>query len=493
MIAFATLYFYISIPLLILVMVTGIAGLIYWTTTWDMIPLGLLGLVVGIVVVIGYTIFAMLRSVFTRVREGVPGRLLFRDEAPRLWSLTEEVAERVHTRPVDAIYVTPGNEVAVVECGSLYRKFRGTSERGLILGLGALPALSQGQLKAVLAHEYGHFSNRDTAGGNLALQVRISLLRMASRLTARGFAAWFNPGWLFIIGFNRLFLRITLGASRLQEILADRYAAVAFGVRNFVDGLTNVVRQDLAFDMQVRCEVEQATAQSRALYNLYTLPTADAGPARENLDKALNEAFSRRISPYDSHPPLQERIRLLQPFAGRYEVEGSLEPAWNLLLNPEAIQIEMTTVIQANVSRAQADHEIALAVFQLRVAKTSNPDMVSYHETLVRAYQSDDRAAVAEAMDELAGAYEDCGENQMALGYYEDAARLYIQTGDPEGERVARFNIAALQRTLGDLAAVEEQLCRVVALDEATNSPDLDNDSEELAQVQKLLRQKRGN
>jgi hypothetical protein len=79
------------------------------------------------------------------------------------------------------------------------------------------------------------------------------------------------------------------------------------------------------------------------------------------------------------------------------------------------------------------------------------------------------------------------------LGYYEDAAKLYIQTGDPEGERVARFNIAVLQRTLGDLAAAEEQLCRVVALDEATNNPDLDNDSEELAHVQKLLRKKRGN
>ena len=62
-----------------------------------------------------------------------------------------------------------------------------------------------------------------------------------------------------------------------------------------------------------------------------------------------------------------------------------------------------------------------------------------------------------------------------------------------EARRVARFNIAALHRTLGDLAAAEEQLCRVVALDKATNSPDLDNDSEELAQVQRLLRQKRGN
>ncbi len=482
-IAFASLYFYISIPLLILIMVTGIVGLIYWITTWDMIPLRLLGLVGAIVIVIGYTIFAMLRSMFTRVREAVPGRLLLHDEAPKLWSLAQEVAQRVDTRPVDAIYVTPGCEVAVTERGSLYRKLRGTSERALILGLGVLPALSQGQFRAVLAHEYGHFSNRDTAGGNLALQVRASLLRMASRLTARGFAAWFNPGWLFITGFNRLFLRITLGASRLQEILADRYAAVTFGVRNFVDGLTNIVRQDLAFDMRVSNEVEQATAQSRALHNVYGLPAADAGPARENLDAALNKVLCRPTSPYDSHPPVQERIRLLQPFAGKYEVEGSPEPAWNLLQNPEAIQNEMTAIIQANVSQAQANHAVAQAAFQLQVAKTSNPDMVSYHETLVKAYQSGNQAAVAEAMDELADAYEDRGEHQMALGYYEDAARLYVQTGDREGERVARFNLAEVFKTLGQLKDAEEQLRQVVALDEAIGSPDLDEDQRELAEI----------
>ena len=41
----------------------------------------------------------------------------------------------------------------------------------------------------------------------------------------------------------------------------------------------------------------------------------------------------------------------MQPFAGRYEVEGSPRPP-RTSFNPEAIQIEMTTVIQANVGRA---------------------------------------------------------------------------------------------------------------------------------------------
>ena len=82
--------------------------------------------------------------------------------------------------------------------------------------------MTQGQFKAILAHEYGHFSNRDTAGGDLARWVRASIYRMAYNLAVSGQARWYNPAWLFINGFHRGFLRITQGASRLQEILADR-------------------------------------------------------------------------------------------------------------------------------------------------------------------------------------------------------------------------------------------------------------------------------
>jgi hypothetical protein len=49
-------------------------------------------------------------------------------------------------------------------------------------------------------------------------------------------------------GEQLLFLRVTLGASCLQEILADRYAASVYGVRDFVDGLT----QDGPTDIGVR-------------------------------------------------------------------------------------------------------------------------------------------------------------------------------------------------------------------------------------------------
>jgi Zn-dependent protease with chaperone function len=210
--------------------------------------------------------------------------------------------------------------------------------------------MTQGQFKAILAHEYGHFSNRDTAGGNLAHQVRISMHRMAYSLIINGQARWYNPAWLFVNGFYRIFLRITLGASRLQEILADRYAAIAYGVQNFVDGLIHIVRQSLTFNVQASHEVELATKLRRDLSNLYTLPPLESDLMKGKLEARIKEVMSRPTSPYDSHPAVRERIALVQQLEVS-KVGESPEPVWDLLPNTETLQREMTAIVQANVKR----------------------------------------------------------------------------------------------------------------------------------------------
>jgi Zn-dependent protease with chaperone function len=110
---------------------------------------------------------------------------------------------------VDAIYITPGPEIAVTERGELFKKLSGQGQRCLILGLGALNGMSQGQLRAILAHEYGHFSNQDTAGGNFARQVLISVRNMGIRLALNGLAAWYNPAWWFVNGTIAALRRVT--------------------------------------------------------------------------------------------------------------------------------------------------------------------------------------------------------------------------------------------------------------------------------------------
>ena len=339
-------YFYISVPFLIVLVLGAVAGIYYLFLVIGRIPVQL-AVALGLGAL--YTLLAIIRSVFTRVRETEPGRVLTAEEAPQLWALTERVAQRVGTRPIELVYITPGTSIAVTERGGMWKKLRGAGQRCLIVGLGVLPGMTQSQFEAVLAHEYGHFSNRDTAGGNIAGQVQSSLRHMAYRLAMSGQARWYNPAWLFVNGFHRMFLRVTLGASRLQEILADRYAALYYGAQNFIAGLTHVVRQSLVFDYQIKQEVKTAVEAHTGLHNLYTLAAPDGGEPRQQIDKAFNEILNRPTSSYDSHPSYRERLDLVQRITSLEFAGTNSEPVWNLLPNAEALQAEMTEVVQTNV------------------------------------------------------------------------------------------------------------------------------------------------
>ena len=348
-IALTSVYFYVSIPFVIVLVIAGAVGIFYLFLSAGRIPIQLTA---ALALAVIYTLIAIVRAVFTRIKESEPGRPLTRAEAPQLWSLVEIVARRLETRPVDMIYITPGTDMAVTERGGIWKKLRGTGQRCLILGLGVLPGMNQGQFEAILAHEYGHFTNRDTAGGNLAQRVQVSIHHMAYGLAVRRQAVWYNPAWLFVNGFYRLFLRITLGASRLQEILADRYAALAYGVRNFVDGLTHVVRQNLVFNWQVGQEIKSAQQASSELHNLYTLPTPDAADVQQEIDQKLTEIINRPTSPYDSHPGVKERFELVQRINPVDSAGSNLQAVWDLLPNTEVLQSEMTALVQKRVQQS---------------------------------------------------------------------------------------------------------------------------------------------
>ena len=347
-IALTSLYFYVSIPVLILVVLAVTLGILYLMFSAGRVSLRLAAFV-GLAGL--YTLYAIIRSLFVRIKESEPGRPLSQEEAPGLWSLAAEVAGRLETRPVEAIYITAGPEIAVTERGGLWQKLRGLGQRCLIVGLGALPGMTQGQLRAILAHEYGHFSHRDTAGGNLVRQVHASLHRMAYGLATSGQARWYNPAWLFVNGYNRIFLRVTLGASRLQEILADRYAAVAFGAQNLIDGLRHMIRQSLLFDLKAKTEIQAAVEEGRALHNLYALPPLSEEGQLLELQQKEAEVMGRPTSPYDSHPAPKERIALLERLRTGEEPAGEDRTAWTLLPDRKTLQQEMTRTVQANVDR----------------------------------------------------------------------------------------------------------------------------------------------
>jgi Zn-dependent protease with chaperone function len=339
-------FYYLSIPIVLLLVLAIGCSLIYACFAIGHIPIKL---VVIIAAVAGVSVWSMLKSLFIRPSDEDPGMKIDLTQEPRLRTLLDDVASRIGTRPVDNVYLTPGTEVAVME-----RRRR--NERCLLLGVAALDGFQLRPFKAVLGHEYGHFINKDTAGGVFALSVRNSIQATAIGLAEGGAATWYNPAWLFVNGFHRVFLRISEGASRLQEVLADRWATFAFGAQAFEDGLRHVITRGVHFDAHVGATLKEVVDRSLPLANLYTYKPASGN---SDLAESVQEALDRKASVYDSHPAPADRFALVHALAAGPIDSGAddTDLVWSLFSDPQAMQCAMTDQVRSNV-RARYGVEI---------------------------------------------------------------------------------------------------------------------------------------
>jgi tetratricopeptide (TPR) repeat protein len=345
LITFAGFYYYVSLPVVLCLVLLAAAAIIYASLMLGHIPIKLILIfVVGGIV----TVYQMIRSLFVKAEQEDPGRSLLEKEAPGLWELTREVAGVVGTRAVDEIRVTTGTDLAVYERGSTRERRKDRGQRILILGVGVLNGFGLNAFRAVLAHEYGHFVGRDTAGGDVALRVNKDMLTFAYSMARAGQAVWYNVAFQFVRVYHFIFRRISHGATRLQEMLADRVAVYNYGPRAFKDGLSHVVYRGVEFKHLATREINAAVSARRALQNLYELPEAKGGEAERDVETAFNEALHRKTTEDDTHPSPVERFRL----ASRIKTKG--EPAsdgtvWDLFADREGLTREMSGLIAARV------------------------------------------------------------------------------------------------------------------------------------------------
>lgn len=302
----AGLYWYVSLPFVALLVVAAAAAVIYGFLALGRIPVKLTAiLVIGTLV----SLWALVRSLFVRVRDDEdPGRAVTDAEAPRLWETTREVAAAVGARPVDEIWLTPGTDLAVMERGSARERMGDRARRALLLGAGVLDGFDQGAFRAVLAHEYGHFAHRDTAGGDVAFRVRAGIRAFAIALARAGCAVWWNLAFQFLRLSDLLFRRISHGATRLQEVLADRVA-----IRSY----------DLAAPPSPEVEAD--------------------------VDRRVAAELDAETTEDNTHPAPRDRFRL----GGRILSTATYEPGgpvWDLFLDRDALTAEMTAAVARNVA-----------------------------------------------------------------------------------------------------------------------------------------------
>lgn len=269
-----------------------------------------------------------------------PGPLLEEKDHPRLFEAIREVSTKTgQAMPVE-VYLDPDLNAYVTQRGGIMGL---GSRRVMGLGLPLLQLLSVTQMQAVLAHEFGHFHGGDTALGPWIYKTRAALGRTIRSLVDSKSVLARVFDW-----YAGAFIRITHAISRQQEFAADALAANITGAMPLINGLKLIHGGSPTFYAYWRNEVEPIVNQGYAppygsgFQQLMTLPHM-----RQQVAATIEEELrGGMVNPHDTHPPLAERIRVLEGFPlGAAPAEEQLAVSW--LNDVDKLEQELLAMLAA--------------------------------------------------------------------------------------------------------------------------------------------------
>ncbi|MCD0447321.1 M48 family metalloprotease [Glycomyces sp. A-F 0318] len=253
---------------------------------------------------------------------GVPVR---EDEQPELWALVRELARTAGTAPPDDLRVTADANAAVMEDTRLLGLV--ALRRRMFIGAPLLAEMRADGLAAVITHELAHYGNRDTRLAGAAYRSRRAFARTLTAidrddLLQRALHFLLRPYGAFV-------LRASADLSRRQERAADAAAAEAVGSAAAAAAfreLASIAASWALFrdhHLVAGWDADRLPADPFGGYRRLraSLPDLPADPPHE-------------ADPYDTHPPMGERIAAVAALSAAGTVRVPAVPALGLLRGP---------------------------------------------------------------------------------------------------------------------------------------------------------------
>ncbi len=275
-----------------------------------------------------------------------PGPEVSEREQPRLFAEIRKVAEMARQKMPSHVYLVLDCNAFVAERGGLMGI---GSRRVMGIGLALLSHFSTDELRAVIAHEFGHFDGGDTKLGPWVYRTRSAMGRTVTNLydTARALGehsvviglvltAVAAPFKWMALGY----MRVAQAVSRQQEYAADALAARLVGAGPLVSGFEKLGSAAAASDAYLDHEIGP-------LVSLRVAPPFFAGLAHfaekhRDVMREIDQDSAKlgEADPFDSHPPLSARIEAVRALPGSEPLlppRGDDQPAVTLLVEPEAV------------------------------------------------------------------------------------------------------------------------------------------------------------
>jgi len=250
-----------------------------------------------------------------------PGPQLLPEKHPELFAQVRDVASSVNQAMPAEVYLVSDVNAWVTQRGGLMGL---GSRRVMGLGLPLMQILTVSELRAILAHEFGHYHGGDTMLGPWVYKTRGMIVRTVTGLNESVLQMPF-------LWYGKMFLRVTHAVSRRQEFAADELASRAIGARPLTSALRTVHAAASAYEPYWGNEVLPVlnAGHRPALATGYAQFLA-AKPIAEIVARSLEEEIKSGVSdPYDTHPSLRDRI----------EAIAELPPGPDLPHDPPAISL----------------------------------------------------------------------------------------------------------------------------------------------------------
>lgn len=345
----------------------------------------------------GFLAFFMAKAlVFRRRAESATAEIeLNPRDQPELFAFLHRLADEAGAPRPYRVFLSPRVNASVSYDLSLVNLLI-PSRKNLEIGMGLASVLNLGELKAVLAHEFGHFAQRSMAVGRwvyVAQQIAghivakrdslDTLLAWLSRLDVR--IAWIGWTLSLIVWSIRSLVEIVFrwvviaqrALSREMEFQADLVAASLTGSDALVHALHRLGAADEAWDRAVQFAVREA-GQGRAVRDIFAiqarvierlrqvLDTPDYGqppaPSQQS-DAAGHRVFKAELAPppqmWSTHPSNDAREHNVK----RVYVACAIDerPALALLHDAQALKEQLSSRLLRKTPETFADAQISLA------------------------------------------------------------------------------------------------------------------------------------
>lgn len=387
--AILSIVLFIFIYLLLIVLALGLTmACTYGGLMLIMIRPSFITLMLGLgIISMGFLIIAfLLKFVFARHKVDRSHLIeIYREQEPALFKFIEEIVEEVETDFPKKIFLSADVNAAVFYDSSFWSMFFPV-KKNLQIGIGLVNSVSQSEFKAILAHEFGHFSQRTMKVGSYVYNVNQVIYNLLNENQSYNSMA---QQWANISGYFTIFVNIAvtvirgiqwilqqvyeivnvtyMGLSREMEFHADEVAANVAGSKPLV---TSLLRLDLAdhsyhtvlnyYSDKISKDIKTNNIYPQQRFVMGLLARESDLPIENNLPQVsldyLNRYNKSRLvvkNQWASHPTTPDRVEKLNQL-NINTAEFNTRPASEIFQKIDAIQEKITDHLYSFVKETNA-------------------------------------------------------------------------------------------------------------------------------------------